>query len=257
MFEMIFIFGKSLMVGVRTSIAALLLLPILSACAKSDVPVSIHGVNYSGEIFRYFVVDPNDEKNNGGGETIDPYGAGGTMCCFSLPKKWRPGIKVQINATHWVSNKTDDRLQEVSETKIVEVPNYLNGKPGELWVLRGEKGDLSLISSDYQPDHVKWPGKIKGWPIPSVEYRRVRWQVYMDHELSGVRTFEKALADIKESPQMVAQEEWQLSKKYDPKSLALYTGPEDPRYIESLKKNYQDGLVRSRKNVEDLRRERP
>lgn len=250
-------FRKSLMVSVRTSLAALLLLPMLSACAKREVPVGIHGVNYSGEIFRYFVVDPNDQKNNGVGETIDPYGAGGTMCCFSLPKKWRPGIKVQINATHWLSNKTDDSLQEVSETKIVEVPAYITGKPGELWVLRGENGDLSVISSDYQPDHAKWPGKIKGWPIPSVEYRRERWKIYMDHELGGVRTFEKALADIKKSPQKMAQEEWELAKKYDPKSLAPYTGPEDLLYIESLKRNYEEGLVRSKKNVEDLRKQRP
>lgn len=250
-------FRTPLIVGLRTLLAAVLLLPMLSACAKTDVPVSIHGVNYSGEIFRYFVVDPNDKKNSGGGETIDPYGAGGTMCCFSLPKKWRPGIKVQINVTHWLASKGDDSLQEVPETKIVEVPAYVNGKPGELWVLRGEKGDLSVISSDYQPDHANWPGKIKGWPIPSVEYRRERWQIYMDHEQGEVRTFEKALAEIENSPQKIAQEEWELAKKYDEKSLAPYSGPGDPLYISSLKKNYQAGLVRSKKNVEELRKQRP
>ena len=250
-------FRAWLIVRLRTGITTVLLLPMLSACAKTDVPVSIHGVNYSGEIFRYFVVAPNDKRNSGGGETIDPYGAGGTMCCFSLPKKWRPGIKVQINATHWLSNKTDDSLQEVSETKIVEVPTYGTGKPGELWVLRGAKGDLSVISSDYQPDHAKWPGKTKGWPVPSVEYQRERWQIYMDHEQGGVHDFEEGIREIESSPQKIAQEEWELAKKYDRKSLAPYTGPEDPLYVASLKKNYQDGLVRSKKNVEELRRQRP
>ncbi len=250
-------FRTRLIVGLRTTLAALLLLPMLSACAKTDVPVSIHGVNYSGEIFRYFVVDPNDKKNSGGGETIDPYGAGGTTCCFSLPKKWRPGIKVQINATHWLSNKVDDKLQEVSETKIVEVPAYANGEPGELWVLRGEKGDLSMISSDYQPDHAKWPGKIKGWPIPSVEYQRERWQVSIDYEQGGVRDFEKALVEIEKSPLKTAQEEWELAKKYEPKSLTGYSGPDDPLYIESLKARFKNSLARSKKNVEELRRRRP
>lgn len=256
MFEMMS-FRTGLIVGVRTALAAVLLLPLLSACAKTDVPVSIHGVNYSGEIFRYFIVDPNDNKNNGGGETIDPYGAGGTMCCYSLPKKWRPGIKVQINATHWLSNKTDASLQEVSETKIVEVPAYANGQPGELWVLRGEKGELSLVSSDYQPDHAKWPGKIKGWPSPSLEYQREQWQVYMDHELGGVRDFEKALVEIEKSPLKTAQEEWEIAKKYEPKSLAQYSGPADPLYIKSLKDRFKNSLDRSKKNVEELKRRRP
>lgn len=250
-------FGTWSIVSARTALAAVLLLPLLSACAKTDVPVSIHGVNYSGEIFRYFIVDPNDKKNNGGGETIDPYGAGGTMCCYSLPKKWRPGIKVQINATHWLSNKTDDNLQEVSETKIVEVPAYANGHPGELWVLRGEKGELDLISSDYQPDHAKWPGKIKGWPIPSVEYRRERWQVYMDYEQGGVKLFEGLLAELRDAPDKRAKDSWDYAKKDDPKSLAPYSGPEDVRYREALKAEYTQSLMRSRKKVEQLKKERP
>jgi len=256
MFEMMS-FRTGLIVNVRTALAAVLLLPLLSACAKTDVPVSIHGVNYSGEIFRYFIVDPNDKKNNGGGETIDPYGAGGTMCCFSLPEKWRPGIKVQINATHRQRKQAGVRMPEVSETQIVEVPAYANGKPGELWVLRGENGELSVISSDYQPDHVKWPGKIKGWPVPSLEYQRERWQVYMDHEQMYVDFYEKMLAELRDTPEKRAKDAWEYAKKNDPKSISSYSGPEDARYREVLKIHYMSSLADSKKKVAQLQKERP
>ena len=60
----------------RILIAGLLLLPILSACGRpggavsSDVPVSVHAVNYSDEEFRYTLKDPQNQLNSGGGEAI-------------------------------------------------------------------------------------------------------------------------------------------------------------------------------------------
>jgi hypothetical protein len=245
------------MLNIRGLVVGLLLLPMLSACAKTDVPVSIHGINYSGDIFRYFIVDPSDVKNQGGGETIDPYGAGGTVCCFSLPKKWRPGIKVQIKATHWVSNKDDDKLKEISESKVVEVPDYADGKPGELWVMRGAKGELSLVSSDYQPDHAKWPGVIKGWPVSSVEYRRERWQIYMDIEKQNLSSYIEESKSFEKNRQIYSKELWDVVKQHRPKDLEPYSGPNDPRYIESIKVDLADGLIRTKKNIEELRRQRP
>jgi hypothetical protein len=36
---------------------------------------------------------------------------------------------------------------------------------GELWVLRGADGSMSVVSSDFQPDHPNWPGRVKDWPV--------------------------------------------------------------------------------------------
>ncbi|MFL6676562.1 MAG: DUF3304 domain-containing protein [Massilia sp.] len=49
------------------------------------------------------MVDPAKPDSSGGGELSDPFAAGGTTCCFSLPKKWRPGIKVRLHTTHLLS----------------------------------------------------------------------------------------------------------------------------------------------------------
>jgi hypothetical protein len=138
---------------------------LLVACGKQTVNVNLHGVNYSGETFTYSVADPATPENAAGGELIDPFGAGGTICCATLPSKWRPGIKLQVRTTHWLKKLPDGSLPEVKQVNLLEVPRYVDDKPGELWVLRGGDGNVSILSTDFQPDHAQWPGKVKGWPI--------------------------------------------------------------------------------------------
>jgi hypothetical protein len=232
-------------------------LPALTGCAKDSVPVSIHGVNYTGKEFSFTIVHPADKKNFGGGESIAPFAAGGTMCCYTLPTKWRAGIKVQINGTHWLPEKPDGSLPEVKETKIVEVPPYLNGKPGELWVLRGADGDLSVISSDVQPDHAKWPGKVKGWPVPSLEYKRERWDLYIKLEQDFLDSYKQSMQELRDSPARHADEVWQATQHRFPETIKQFKGPGDERYREYLLRSYQAGIAVSQEKVKSLKEHRP
>jgi Protein of unknown function (DUF3304) len=77
----------------RLLAACLLAVSVFSGCGKSTVSVDIHGLNYSGIEFSYMLVDPDGPDNSSVGEHIDPFAAGGTTCCYPLPKQWRPGIK--------------------------------------------------------------------------------------------------------------------------------------------------------------------
>ena len=171
----------------------------LSACDRhTTVDVSLHGVNYSDRVFSYTVKDPLAKNKSGaGGELIDPFGAGGTMCCVTLPMIWRSGLKLQVDTTYWLEKRPDGVLPEIKETRLVDVPPYVEGKPGELWVLRAADGGISVISSDFQPDHPKWPGKTKGWPVPSLDYRRERWKILYDHEQGGVEDALSLLEELK------------------------------------------------------------
>jgi hypothetical protein len=231
--------------------------PMLLACAKSTVPVSLHGVNYGAEPFSYVVVDPNDEENKGGGELIDSYAAGGTTCCYELPKTWRPGIKVEIRSTHWLPKAADGHLPEVKGKHVVDVPRYADGKVGELWVLRAADGSMSLVSSDFQPDHPKWPGKVKGWPVPSLAYQRQRWDIYIKHEKGGIKVFEGLLADLKALPDSTAKEHWNHDLQYDKKSLEGFSGPNDVKYREKLRQEFEEGLSHSRRELERFQKSRP
>lgn len=231
--------------------------PILAACEKPNVPVSIHGVNYSVEPFSFVLKDPVEPKNEGGGELVDSYAAGGMTCCYELPKKWRPGIKVSIESRHWVGKNADDSLHFINGNHLVEIPPYEDGKPGELWVLRAADGSMNLVSSDFQPDHPSWPGKIKGWPIPSRTYQRERWELYLNHENGYVTTFRSLLRKIELKPDEAAQDSWNTDEKHDKKALAGFSGPNDPRYREKLKKECEEGLKESLARVERLQKEMP
>ena len=120
---------------------------LVAGCAeKTEVDVNLHGVNYGGDAFSFYMTDPTEPKIHGTGEgIIDPFAAGGTTCCFTLPKKWRPGIKLQIGTTHWLPEKPDGNLPEVKKIHRVDVPPYANGLPGQLWVLRAADGNVMLF----------------------------------------------------------------------------------------------------------------
>ncbi|MES2347541.1 MAG: DUF3304 domain-containing protein [Pseudomonadota bacterium] len=242
---------------VRLAVICVITLPALTACAKNTVPVSVHGVNYAADEFSYVIEDPSNNKNTAGGETIGPFAAGGTMCCYDLPTKWRSGIQIKISATHWQKVKPDGSLPEVSETKVVEVPQYLNGKAGELWVLRAADGQLSLVSSDFQPDHPKWPGKLKGWPVPSLTYQRERWDISIHTEQTYFDAYTGLLKEMSDNPVKAAADSWAHAKKYDPQSLVAFSGPQDPAYHSYLIKDYKTSLAQVQKKLKELKEHRP
>lgn len=227
----------------------------LSQYRSSLASVSLHGVNYSDREFSYFIVDPEDPTQTIGGEHIAPFAGGGTTCCALLPWKWKPGTKVRVKTTHWLKRLPDGSLPKVSQEHEVEVPEY--AEAGEVWVIRDGNGEISVVSSNVQPDHPEWPGKIKGWPVPSVEYQRERWELYRELKEHSVKVLQSLLNKLEEHPEKEAREAWEYAKERHPSSLAGFTGPEDRRYIEYLKKDYTDGLHRSQAQLEEVIKAKP
>lgn len=237
----------------------LLAICLSAGCAeKTDVGVNLHGVNYGGDAFSFFITHPaNPESSGAGGGIIDPFAAGGTTCCVTLPKKWRPGIKVKIHTTHWLPQKSDGSLPEVTKVHLVDVPAYADGKPGAIWVLRASDGSVSVISSDLQPDHPAWPGRPKGWPVTSLEYRRERWEMYREEQRSFIRNGQALLELLEKAPLERAKVAWEHASIYGREELTGFSGPTDPRYVEYLRKRYEEGVTESRAELERLMKERP
>lgn len=188
---------------------------------------------------------------------VEPFGAGGTMCCATLPRMWRPGIKLQVRTVRWVKRKSEGDAEEIQEEHAVVVPPYVDGKAGELWIVWNRDGTVDAISSDFQPDHPKWPGKVKGWPEPSLEYRRERWEIHMHHEEGGVRLYVALLDELDKEPAKHTREAWESHSKHEPEVLKSYSGPDDPKYAEYLREQYNEGLTYSRQRVQQLKEARP
>lgn len=241
----------------RFSAACLLCLPLMVACAKPTVGVNLHGVNYSKDAFSFALVDPTDDKNSGSGELVGPYSGGGTTCCYVLPKIWRPNLKIELHLTHWGEKDETGHLAQIQETRTVEVPAYPLGKVGELWILRAEGGAVSLVMSDFQPDHAKWPGKVKGWPVPSIEAQREYWDIDIETARGYVRLFEHLLLELSTAPATECRESWEFKMKYDKGELAVFSGPNDPKFRAMLEKDYATGLVESKAELLELLRRRP
>lgn len=225
---------------------------------KSTVSVSLHGVDYSGREFSYYVIDPSDSSKTTGGEHINRYSAGGTTCCAELPKKWRPETQLKIRIERWLPPKTPGGdPYEITEIHTVDIPPYANGKPEALWVLRESEKKISVVSSDLQPDHPNWPGKIKGWPKPSLEYRMEIWEIYRSQEEHYVRLYQDFLKELEDSPSTKAREAWEFAKENDSKSISNFTGPDDPKYIRELRKRYKDGLLQSSLRLKQIMEAKP
>ncbi len=238
---------------------------VLTACAKPDasgsnpklISAPIHGVNYTAEPFKFIVVDPLDAENSGGGETVNPYGAGGSMCCYALPATWRPGLIVEVHETYWSSQKTEAIPSHVKKKHVVEVPSYRGGEVGALWVLREPGGKISVLSSGLQPDHKNWTGNTKGWPIPSLEYRRSLHDSAIAEAQSTVDLFVSSLEELREKPDVHALEEWNASRQHRPERTLLYKGPGDPAFRLMLKRDYESEVVLAKKQLEDRKRAKP
>jgi hypothetical protein len=219
--------------------------------------VSVHGVNYTADEFSYLLIDPDQPDSSSAGEHIDPFAAGGTTCCYLLPKQWKPGIKVKIQTIHWLTKDRDGNFPEVKEEHLVEVPPYVDGKPGEIWVVREAGGSVSVVSSDFQPDHPKWPGKVNGWPVPSIEYRRERWALVKEHQEAFVHAYVALLKMLEKNPSEQAKEAWKDAEQYERSSLEGFSGPDDPRYLVALRKSYTEGLAESQADLKAVMAQRP
>lgn len=237
---------------------SLLVAMLLASCTEvTATSVNVLGVNYTDKEFTYRLQDPSDPKNAAGGEMIDSFSAGGVRCCYELPKQWRPGIKVRILTTEWEvlsPPQNSQTLKEIRNSVDVEVPNYVDGKPGDLWIVRSADRSFGVVSSSYQPDHPKWPGKVKGWPVPSVEYQRVLWDQQIELEARDFALLESGLSTLHKDPGDTASRSWEYMQtnivRYDPtksydnptwqhmkehyETLQRFSGPSDPRFVRWL-----------------------
>jgi len=226
----------------------------IAACSDGTA-VSVHGVNYTAQAFSYQLLKPGSEIAEVG-ETISPFSAGGIVCCYVLPDKWRPDLKVRVRTTVWEKDVQGELIEKVALSDI-QVPRFQNGEPGELWVLRHPRGDFSLVSSDFQPNSPKWPGSIRGWPVPSLAYQQERWDLLIKHEEGYVELANELIQELSSNPEKRAREAWEFAEKNGPNEYKAYSGPEDPRFRAKLKVEYESMLKDRTAKLMQLKKERP
>lgn len=178
----------------------LLVLVVLasSGCAamgSDKIGVSLTAVNYTDEDYDVVgIARADDPEQLEAMERVAAYAGSGAMCCVSLPTQWRPGLKVVVKTRLGTKAKT---YQEWAYEKIplrtheLEVPRY--EEPATLWVQILDGGMLAAVVSRYDPPNANWPGAVKGWPRPSLDFRRKIWSRDYSILLGDLRSLENAV----------------------------------------------------------------
>ncbi|MED5594405.1 DUF3304 domain-containing protein [Janthinobacterium sp. P210006] len=160
---------------------------LLAACLPClAMAASIQALNYSSREVDYIAVEnPGNTNSGGGGDSIRPYGQGGSICCFSVPEKWHADLKVVV-----VYQLSPD---PTFHRETVSIPPYPDGKGGDIWLIVYEDGSVGAVVSLYGPSRPEWPGKIKGYPVPTKEYRDERRKDKLKREKNTLDFLEKRL----------------------------------------------------------------
>ncbi len=171
-----------------------------------EISLNITGVDYAGTgIDIYSVEDTNDLSNKGGGFSITPYSADGVQCCFKVPEKWQPGLKVNVLVRYPLDGETSDEIvaslerREADGTLVdtipAEIPEYKTPARGTLWVQFLPDKKVRLVVSDLDPSHKNFPSEIKGWPVPSDEFYNKKIMQLIELNNDDLQSFEKAIQE--------------------------------------------------------------
>lgn len=117
-------------------------------------------------------------------------------------------------------------------------------------------GKIDIVSSDLQPNHPQWPGKIKGWPVPSRDFMLKRWELVRDNAEQAVKNGQHLIAEVERSSESLFREAWDLDKKYSKDTIAKFNGPEDPAYHQELKKRYTKRLRFSEARLKQIMKDK-
>jgi hypothetical protein len=231
---------------------------LISACEAKPVGVGVHAVNYTEDEITYRLVDPVDKENRAGGESINSYGAGGLMCCYSVPEKWRPGIKVELQVEVWLTsqpNEPNGRPKIENQKVTFDLPKPVDGKPSELWVIRNPDGKFDLVAANLGPTHPKWPGKIKGWPVASKAYHQKTMRRELAKHEDTLRLYRDEQQALEKDANHFAQDQWKFDMEYRKEQIAGFSGPSDQRYIDYLKKHASEMITYAEERISSIKKE--
>ncbi len=142
---------------------------LLTGCfEEAKTGVSYIGANHTGETVADMTL------NGEGGILIAyPHGTSGSICCATVPARWKPGLTVTIAWENGGSWLLDENGKEVirdgipvlvrgkRKTKIVPVPQY--DVPEDLWIHFFPNEEIKLVMSKNGPGHPK-----HGLPSPYI-----------------------------------------------------------------------------------------
>jgi Protein of unknown function (DUF3304) len=145
----------------RVGLLALLPLALLTGCFEEEkTGVSYHAVNHTYETVAEITLN-----GEGGMATARKRGTSGSVCCVTVPAKWKPALTVTIaweNGGSWLLDENGKEVirdginvlvRGTRKSKTVTIPEY--DKPEDLWIHFFPNDEIKLVFSKYGPGHPK------------------------------------------------------------------------------------------------------
>ena len=182
------------------------------------------------------------------------------ICCYDVPKTWAPGIQVGVILQSYDNKAGDYRPRQ---TFIVDLPPYdKSGKAGDVWFINYPDGTVGVVSTAYRPNGDEWPGKIKGWPKPSLAFQRELWERDMRLAQESLRASKESAAEFDRNPLDFLRKRWdfyleELKQKRPPKELQMFAGPVDPEFLAHERQWRMRLLEHSQDTVDRLLKVKP
>ncbi|MBE2167853.1 MULTISPECIES: DUF3304 domain-containing protein [unclassified Cobetia] len=244
----------------------------LTACGQEPdtVELNITGADYAGTGIRAFRVrNPDVPDAYGDGGSMAPYGGGGIRCCYQVPKQWHEGLTAEIEVYYPLKGKNGDEMVEdlkkreaagnVTETFNVSVPKYQTPAAGTLWVQFMPDKGIKVVVSDLSPDHEDYPGDVKGWPVPSDEYRRQKINQEIKFLESSKNNQQEDLNELERNSGTVLKSYWNVFSDimHMAKEIKGFSDYQDPGFNDFLKSYLKAGIARDDRKIDIYRRSRP
>jgi hypothetical protein len=121
----------------------------------------------------------------------------------------------------------------------MHLPPYGENEVGSLWIMAHEDETAEAVVSRQDPKSPAWPGKVKGYPKPSREYRLKIWEREVKEAENAVLHFQNFLKDRTEDGFLKL---WKFDQQYDKEVVKNFNGPNDPKYREHLNAVNKRGL---------------
>ncbi|TBU76581.1 hypothetical protein DNK06_17060 [Pseudomonas daroniae] len=156
------------------ALATLLAASLLTGCMSREsemLGAPVEGYNHTSAAINRFTV------NGAGGPNLGPYsGGGGQVCCGSVPRYWRPGLRAivewekdpspqgyaswpeRLYSEAWNKRMDEHRRHYTHHRAVVEIHQY--DRPGPLKVHFLPCDQIRVTAAGVTPNHPDYPYKF-------------------------------------------------------------------------------------------------
>ncbi len=143
-------------VWLLAGVLALALAVTLTTCGNDDetLPTGITGYNHMPRVIGWSISGFSVDGHSGA--NASPEGGAGNSCCISLPRKWHPGMKVNVDWSYDV-RVSDPRTPPPPQEAEVEIPEYTPENSGDVQVHFYPDHRVKVVVSRYGIQHPRYP----------------------------------------------------------------------------------------------------